>query len=116
MTGASADQPINHGDCPMQLNISGHHVDVTEAMRNYAQDKMQKLERHYDHITNAHIVLTVEKLRQRAEATLHVSGAELFADADSDDLYAAIDSLIDKLDRQLIKHKEKTIGRHQGRA
>jgi putative sigma-54 modulation protein len=100
----------------MQLNISGHHVDVTEAMRNYAQDKMQKLERHYDHITNAHIVLTVEKLRQRAEATLHVSGAELFADADSDDLYAAIDSLIDKLDRQLIKHKEKTIGRHQGRA
>jgi len=99
----------------MQLNISGHHVDVTDAMRNYAQEKIQKLERHYDHITNAHIVLTVEKQRQRAEATIHVSGAELFADADSEDLYAAIDMLMDKLDRQLIKHKEKTIGRHQGR-
>jgi putative sigma-54 modulation protein len=99
----------------MQLSISGHHVDVTEAMRNYAQDKFQRLERHYDHITNAHIVLSVEKMRQRAEATLHVSGAELFADADSADLYAAIDLLIDKLDRQLIRHKEKVIGRHQGR-
>jgi len=99
----------------MQLSISGHHVDVTEAMRNYAQEKVQRLERHYDHITNAHIVLSVEKLRQRAEATLHVSGAELFADADSEDLYAAIDLLIDKLDRQLIRHKEKVIGRHQGR-
>ena len=99
----------------MQLSISGHHVDVTEAMRNYAQEKVQRLERHYDHITNAHIVLSVEKMRQRAEATLHVSGAELFADADSEDLYAAIDLLIDKLDRQLIRHKEKVIGRHQGR-
>lgn len=100
----------------MQLSISGHHVDVTEAMRNYAQEKVHRLERHYEHITNAHIVLSVEKLRQRAEATLHVSGAELFADADSEDLYAAIDLLIDKLDRQLIRHKEKVIGRHQGRA
>ena len=99
----------------MQLSISGHHVDVTEAMRNYAQEKVHRLERHYEHITNAHIVLSVEKLRQRAEATLHVSGAELFADADSEDLYAAIDLLIDKLDRQLIRHKEKVIGRHQGR-
>jgi putative sigma-54 modulation protein len=99
----------------MQLNISGHHVDVTDAMRTYAEEKIRKLERHYDHITNAHIVLSVEKVRQRAEATIHVSGAELFADADSEDLYAAIDLLIDKLDRQLIKHKEKTIGRHQGR-
>lgn len=99
----------------MQLSISGHHVDVTEAMRNYAQEKVQRLERHYDHITNAHIVLSVEKMRQRAEATLRVSGAELFADADSEDLYAAIDLLIDKLDRQLIRHKEKVIGRHQGR-
>jgi len=99
----------------MQLNISGHHVDVTEAMRNYAEEKIQKLERHYDHITNAHLVLSVEKLRQRAEATIHVSGAELFADSDSEDMYAAIDLLIDKLDRQLIKHKEKTVERNHGR-
>lgn len=99
----------------MQLNISGHHVDVSDALRNYAADKMQKLERHYDQITNAHIVLSVEKQRQRAEATIHVSGGDLFADADSEDLYAAIDMLVEKLDRQLIRHKEKALNRDQGR-
>ena len=99
----------------MQLNISGHHVDVTDAMRSYAAEKMRKLERHHEHITNAHIVLSVEKQRQCAEATIHVSGADLFADAGSEDLYAAIDMLMDKLYRQLIRHKEKTINRHQGR-
>jgi putative sigma-54 modulation protein len=99
----------------MQLNISGHHVDVTEAMKTYTSEKLGKLERHYDHITNVHVVLTVEKMKQRAEATMHVSGAELFADADSDDMYAAIDMLTDKLDRQLIKHKEKIVNRHHGR-
>ena len=66
----------------MQLSISGHHVDVTDALKNYTSDKLSKLERHFDQITNVHVVLSVEKLRQRAEATLHVSGAELFADAD----------------------------------
>lgn len=99
----------------MQLNISGHHVDVTEALKSYTSEKLGKLERHYDHITNVHVVLSVEKMRQRAEATMHVSGAELFADADSEDMYAAIDMLTDKLDRQLIKHKEKAVNRHHGR-
>jgi putative sigma-54 modulation protein len=99
----------------MQLNISGHHVEVTEALRSYTSEKLGKLERHYDHITNVHVVLSVEKMRQRAEATMHVSGAELFADADSEDMYAAIDMLTDKLDRQLIKHKEKAVDRHHGR-
>ena len=99
----------------MQLSISGHHIDVTDALRNYVEEKLQKLERHYDHITNAHVILSVEKLRQRAEATLHISGAELFADADCDDLYAAIDKLTDKLDRQIIKHKEKKEDRYHGR-
>jgi putative sigma-54 modulation protein len=99
----------------MQLNISGHHVEVSEALRAYATEKLAKLERHYDHITNVHVVLSVEKMRQRAEATVHVSGAELFADADSEDMYAAIDMLADKLDRQLIKHKEKVVERHHGR-
>ena len=96
----------------MQLSISGHHIDVTEALRSYVTQKLEKLERHYDQITNVHVVLSVEKLVQRAEATLHVSGAEVFADANSDDLYAAIDALTDKLDRQIIKHKEKTVERH----
>ena len=99
----------------MQLSISGHHVDVTDALKNYTSDKLSKLERHFDQITNVHVVLSVEKLRQRAEATLHVSGAELFADADCDDMYAAIDMLTDKLDRQLLKHKEKIVDRHHGR-
>ena len=99
----------------MQLNISGHHVDVTDALRSYTSEKLSRLERHFDHITNAHVVLSVEKLRQRAEATIHVSGAELFADADADDMYAAIDMLADKLDRQVLKHKEKLVNRHHGR-
>ena len=74
----------------------------------YVTQKFVRLERHYDHITNVHVVLSVEKLIQKAEATVHTSGAELFADATSEDLYAAIDALVDKLDRQIVKHKEKT--------
>lgn len=99
----------------MQLSISGHHLDITDALRSYVEEKLQRLERHYDHITNAHVILSVEKLHQRAEATLHISGAEVFADAGCDDLYAAIDKLTDKLDRQIIKHKEKNQNRYQGR-
>jgi len=99
----------------MQLSISGHHIDVTDALKDFVTGKLKKLERHYDHITNIHVVLSVDKLDQRAEATAHVSGAELFADAVSEDLYAAVDMLVDKLDRQVIKHKEKMIERHQGR-
>ncbi len=99
----------------MQLSISGHHIDVTDALKDYVTGKLTRLERHYDHITNVHVVLSVEKLVQKAEATLHLSGAELFAYANSEDLYAAIDALADKLDRQVIKHKEKVIERHHGR-
>jgi putative sigma-54 modulation protein len=99
----------------MQLNISGHHVDVTDALKSYTSEKLSKLERHFDHITNVHVVLSVEKSRQRAEATIHASGAELFAEADSEDMYAAIDLLTDKLDRQVLKHKEKLVNRHHGR-
>ena len=99
----------------MQLTISGHHIELTDALKNYVTEKMQKLERHYDHITNAHVVLTVVKLQQRAEATIHISGAELFADADCPDMYAAIDKLTDKLDRQILKHKEKVQDRHHGK-
>ncbi len=99
----------------MQLNVSGHHIDVTEALKAYVIEKFTKLERHYDHITNVHVVLSVEKLVHKAEATAHAAGAELFADAVADDLYAAIDKLTDKLDRQVIKHKEKLIRHHQGR-
>ena len=97
----------------MQLNITGHHIDITDSMRAYVEEKITKLERHFDHVTNVHVILTVEKNEQKAEATVHVSGNDLFADASNDDMYAAIDALIDKLDRQVIKHKEK-VQSHRG--
>lgn len=97
----------------MQVQISGHHVDLTDPLRDYVNSKMERIERHFDHITNAHVTLTVEKIRQKAEANMHVSGADIFAAAESDDMYAAIDNLMDKLDRQIIKHKEK-LKSHKG--
>lgn len=97
----------------MQISISGHHIEVTEAMRSYVLEKFEKLERHFEHITNIHVILEVEKNRQTAEATVHIKGGDIFADATSEDLYAAIDMLIDKLDRQILKHKEKNLDRTQ---
>jgi putative sigma-54 modulation protein len=97
----------------MQLNLSGHHIDITTALRDYVSTKMERLERHFDHVTNVHVILSVEKLRQKAEATLHVSGANLFANAEHENMYAAIDALVDKLDRQIKKHKEKVKDHHQ---
>ena len=95
----------------MQITVSGHHVDVTPPLRDYVTSKLSRLQRHFDNITNTNVTLTVEKLIQRAEAVVNVAGGELFATSESEDMYAAIDSLADKLDRQLIKHKEKTLGR-----
>ena len=97
----------------MQLNLTGHHVDITPSLRAYVNEKLDKLERHFDHVTNVNVVLRVEKLEQRAEASVNVSKGQLFADASSDDMYAAIDALIDKLDRQIIKHKEKLTDHHR---
>jgi putative sigma-54 modulation protein len=91
----------------MQITVSGHHVEVTPALRDYVSNKLQRLERHFDNLTNAHVVLSIEKLRQKAEATLHLAGANVFADAVEDDMYAAIDALADKLDRQVKRHKER---------
>jgi putative sigma-54 modulation protein len=97
----------------MQINVSGHHVDVTDSLRNYVVTKLDKLERHFDKITHMSVILSVDKQRQKAESTVHISGGEVYADAESDDLYAAIDKLTDKLDRQLIKQKEKINERNQ---
>ena len=99
----------------MQLTISGHHLVVTDAIRAYVVTKIGRIERHDDHITNVRVVLSVDKLVQRAEATVHAHGTELFASADDGDLYAAIDSLSSKLDRQLLKHKAK-LADHRTRA
>ena len=94
----------------MQLTISGHHIDITDGLRVHVNDKFKKLQRHIDHITNIEVILIVEKQLHKAEARLHISGADLFASAEDDDMYAAIDALADKLDRQVIKHKEKHRG------
>jgi len=96
----------------MQLNLTGHHVDVTPAMRDYVEEKLQKLQRHFEHVTGIHCILTFEKLRHKAEARVALSGGQLFADAVEDDMYAAVDSLVDKLDRQIIRHKEKITDHH----
>lgn len=96
----------------MQINLTGHHVEITEPMRNYVQSKMSRIERHFDHVTDVNCILTVDKLRHRAEATVNLAGAQLFADAFDENMYAAIDSMIDKLDRQVRKHKEKITDHH----
>lgn len=99
----------------MQINLSGHHVDITDSMRSYVHEKIARLDRHFDKALNIHVVLTVEKLRHKAEATLHVSGGNLHADDVQEDMYAAIDGLVDKLDRQGKKYKEKLKDhRHKG--
>ena len=91
----------------MQINLSGHHVEITDSLRDFVNTKFAKLERHFDHINNVYVVLNVEKINQIAEATLHLNGGEIHAKSDNQDMYAAIDSLIDKLDRQVLKHKDK---------
>ncbi|REL25657.1 ribosome hibernation promoting factor [Thalassotalea euphylliae] len=91
----------------MQINLSGHHVEVTDSLRDFVNTKFAKLERHFDHINNVYVVLTVEKFNQKAEATVHLNGTEVHASAQNQDMYASIDSLIDKLDRQILKYKGK---------
>jgi putative sigma-54 modulation protein len=91
----------------MNLNVSGHHVAVTPAIRSYVQSKLERVARHFDHVIDAHVILTVDKLRQKAEATLHVRGKELHCECEEADLYAAIDLLVDKLDRQVLRYKDK---------
>lgn len=98
----------------MQINISGHHVELTPALKEYAEEKIKRLEHHFDLITRSDITLTVEKLVQKAECNIHVSGSDLHASAEDQNMYAAIDKLSDKLDRQLLKHKEKLVARNKG--
>ncbi|HEX8987708.1 MAG TPA: ribosome-associated translation inhibitor RaiA [Rhodocyclaceae bacterium] len=92
----------------MNLKITGHHIEVTPALHDYVTNKLDRVIRHFDHVTSVQVILSVAKLRQKAEVTLHVRGKDIYADADDADLYAAIDAVADKLDRQVVKHKEKT--------
>ena len=91
----------------MHLSVTGHHVEITPALRTYLEKKCDRIVRHFDQVIDAHWILTVEKLRHKAEATLHVRGETIHAVADEGDMYAAIDALADKLERLVRKHKEK---------
>jgi putative sigma-54 modulation protein len=95
----------------MNLHITGRHLEVTPAIQEYATGKFSKIKRHFDNVMDVHIILSVDKLKQKAEATIHMSGKDLFAECEDENLYAAIDSLVDTMDRQVKKHKEKLADR-----
>lgn len=99
----------------MNLTVTGHQLEVTPAIREYLGSKLKRINRHFDHVIDVNVILSAEKLRQKIEATIHVRGKDIFAESGDSDMYAAIDLLVDKLDRQVLKHKEKkTINRHNG--
>ena len=97
----------------MQVQISGQHFDISEGLRRYVSTKLKRLERHFDHVTNVHVTLKPGKQSQCAEATVHVSGRQLHADATGARMHAAVDVLVDKLDRQIKRHKEKLSDHHR---
>jgi putative sigma-54 modulation protein len=103
---------ISQGEQAMQMNVTGHHVDVTPALHSYIEKKLGRLMRHFDHLIDSHFVLTVEKLEHKAEGTLRVRGETLHAVAVEADMYASIDALADKLERRVRKHKEKACDHH----
>ena len=96
----------------MNLNITGHHVELTDPLRDFVTEKLGRIERHSDDMLDANVILTVEKVHHKAEATLHARGANLHAEATADNMYTAIDKLVDKLDRQTSKYKEKHKDHH----
>jgi putative sigma-54 modulation protein len=100
----------------MQLSVTGHHLEVTPALRSYVEKKLTRIMRHFEQVIDSHFVLTVDKLQHKAEATLHVSGETIHALASDGDMYAAIDALADRLERRIRKHKEKLTDHHAEQA
>jgi putative sigma-54 modulation protein len=101
----------------MNLTISGHHLEVTPALRSYVTAKLDRITRHFDQVVDVKVLLSVEKQkekdrRQRAECNIHVKGSDLFAECANQDLYAAVDELVDKLDRKVVRHKDKLKDHH----
>lgn len=92
----------------MNLTITGHHLEITPAIRGYVEEKLKRVKRHFDQVIDVTVILAVEKLKHKAEVSVHVRGKDIFVESDDGDMYAAIDALFDKLDRQILKHKEKT--------
>ena len=99
----------------MNLQLTGHHLEITPSIRGYVTSKLERITRHFDNVIDVNVILSVDKLQQRIEANVHVRGRDIFCESIDENMYAAIDNLVDKLDRQIIKHKEKTTGhRHNG--
>ena len=94
----------------MNLHLSGHHLELTPAIRDYLTSKLDPVKRHFDHVIDVNVILSVEREQRRAEASIHVRGKDLIGESLDPDMYAAIDALVDKLDRQIVKHKEKLAG------
>ena len=97
----------------MNLQLTGHQLDITPAIRDYLSAKLERVTRHFDHVIDINVILSVEKLIQLVEANIHVRGRDIFAESCDEDMYAAIDLLVDKLDRQIVKHKEKAYDHHR---
>lgn len=98
----------------MNLKISGHHLEITPAIHAYVTGKLERVTRHFDNVIDVNVILSVDKLKQKAEVTVHLSGKDVFVESIEEDLYAAIDSLVDKLDRQIQKYKQKIQDHHRG--
>jgi len=92
----------------MNVQVSGHHVEVTQPIRDYVVSKLERIQRHFDQVIEINVILSVQKLKQKAEISVHMPGKDIHVESDDEDLYAAIDLMMDKLDRQIIKHKQKT--------
>jgi putative sigma-54 modulation protein len=113
----SFSQPSIPGGHFMNLTISGHHLDVSPALRNYVTSKLDRITRHFDQVVDVKVILTVEnqkekERRQKAECNIHVKGNDMFAESSHADLYAAVDELVDKLDRQVVRHKDRLQDHH----
>ena len=93
----------------MNLQLTGHHLEITPSIRGYVTSKLERITRHFDNVIDVNVIMSVDKLQQRIEANVHVRGRDIFCESIDENMYAAIDNLVDKLDRQIIKHKEKIV-------
>ena len=101
----------------MNLHLTGNKLPITPAIREYISTKLERITHHFDNVIDVNVIMSVEKLQQKIEATVHVRGRDIFCESSAADMYAAIDGLVDKLDRTILKHKEKTLShRHDGGA
>jgi putative sigma-54 modulation protein len=98
----------------MNLQVSGHHLEITPALRDYVTGKLERITRHFDNVIDVNVILSVDKLKQKAEVTVHLAGKDVYVESVDEDLYAAVDGLVDKLERQVQKYKQKLQDHHRG--